>query len=489
MGRRDVLSGETVIGRDRLIRHRTWENFGFGCTYAWLMTMLFGGGVGRIAGFDQMVLSIGFLLAGIGAGAVFSYASKTNVRVAGPIRSVPPVFVGALGSLMTVLIFVPLEGLALFVVLPIACVLSGCCYMLLVLRGNEVWAHARAERAMLNVSMGSLFAMLLCILSIVMPPIVSAALSSVLLLLGSVILNMTHVGRQQVRRHGEPSSMERRLLFKILAFVASFSFALGSLSALASLDASPGFHIALIAGPLAMSACIVAMTARFSPPTAFRRIHQLGNPIISIGCLLTLAATSVFGFGCSLMLGGIIACDLFMWFVNAEIVARTKRPAEEVLARSCMIEAMASLAGYATVAVLDPLLGADDGTSFVTALALICGILSVVVGSFVFTSHDARRLIESHQMAERSFVLADACAAISDACGLSPREQEVMPLLAGGRDSPYIQSTLVIAQNTAKTHMRNVYRKTGVSNKQELIAFTHEKLARMKDEAVRPSDV
>ena len=131
MGRRNMLSGETVIGRDRLIRHRTWENFGFGCTYAWLMTMLFGGDVGRIAGFDQMVLSIGFLLAGIGAGAVFSYASKTNVRVAGPIRSVPPFLIGALGSLMTVLIFVPLEGLALLVVLPISCVLSGCCYMLL----------------------------------------------------------------------------------------------------------------------------------------------------------------------------------------------------------------------------------------------------------------------------------------------------------------------------------------------------------------------
>ncbi len=69
-----------------------------------------------------------------------------------------------------------------------------------------------------------------------------------------------------------------------------------------------------------------------------------------------------------------------MWFVNAEIVARTKRPAEEGLARSCMIEAMAALAGDATVSVLGPLLGVDDGTSFVTALALICGILSVVVG-------------------------------------------------------------------------------------------------------------
>ena len=42
-------------------------------------------------------------------------------------------------------------------------------------------------------------------------------------------------------------------------------------------------------------------------------------------------------------------------------------------------------------------------------------------------------------------------------------------MLAKGRNRPYICSELTISTETAKTHIKNVYRKTGVHSHQELL--------------------
>jgi DNA-binding CsgD family transcriptional regulator len=53
---------------------------------------------------------------------------------------------------------------------------------------------------------------------------------------------------------------------------------------------------------------------------------------------------------------------------------------------------------------------------------------------------------------------------------MSRREREVCDLLIGGLTNKEIADKLCISENTAKTHTRHVYRKMGVSNRQELIA-------------------
>lgn len=53
--------------------------------------------------------------------------------------------------------------------------------------------------------------------------------------------------------------------------------------------------------------------------------------------------------------------------------------------------------------------------------------------------------------------------------GLTEREVEILRLLLEGRSVPYIKETLYISSNTAKTHVRHIYQKMGVHNRQELI--------------------
>lgn len=55
--------------------------------------------------------------------------------------------------------------------------------------------------------------------------------------------------------------------------------------------------------------------------------------------------------------------------------------------------------------------------------------------------------------------------------GLTAREKEVLLLLLGGRNNPYIREKLNISNNTLKTHLRNIYQKLEVGNRQELLSL------------------
>ena len=76
----------------------------------------------------------------------------------------------------------------------------------------------------------------------------------------------------------------------------------------------------------------------------------------------------------------------------------------------------------------------------------------------------------------------DPCALIAERFALSPRETDVLPLLLEGRTISRIQETLFISAGTVSTHIRHIYQKTGVDNRQELIDLAHETAA--QDEAV-----
>ena len=54
---------------------------------------------------------------------------------------------------------------------------------------------------------------------------------------------------------------------------------------------------------------------------------------------------------------------------------------------------------------------------------------------------------------------------------LTPRETEVLALLAKGRNAQHIQEALLISKNTTKTHMKHIYSKMNVHTQQELLSL------------------
>ena len=65
--------------------------------------------------------------------------------------------------------------------------------------------------------------------------------------------------------------------------------------------------------------------------------------------------------------------------------------------------------------------------------------------------------------------LARRCAAAAEARRLTPREREVMELLAQGKSLSGVAHELIIAEGTAKAHTRHIYEKLGINTRQELL--------------------
>ena len=53
---------------------------------------------------------------------------------------------------------------------------------------------------------------------------------------------------------------------------------------------------------------------------------------------------------------------------------------------------------------------------------------------------------------------------------LSPREREVVALVAAGRTNPAIAEELFLSVKTVETHLRNVFVKLGVASRAEVAA-------------------
>ncbi|MGE5602594.1 MAG: response regulator [Nitrososphaerales archaeon] len=59
--------------------------------------------------------------------------------------------------------------------------------------------------------------------------------------------------------------------------------------------------------------------------------------------------------------------------------------------------------------------------------------------------------------------------------GLTPREHEVVALIAAGADNAAIADRLVISENTVKTHVSHIMDKLSVKNRSDLIAWAQQR--------------
>lgn len=67
--------------------------------------------------------------------------------------------------------------------------------------------------------------------------------------------------------------------------------------------------------------------------------------------------------------------------------------------------------------------------------------------------------------------ISKQCAAIQKSFLLSAREAEVMELMARGNSVSHIAESLVVSENTVRTHSKRIYTKLGIHKRQELLAL------------------
>ena len=73
-----------------------------------------------------------------------------------------------------------------------------------------------------------------------------------------------------------------------------------------------------------------------------------------------------------------------------------------------------------------------------------------------------------------------ACEQVAGQYHLTPRESEVLPYLARGRNARYVAGALVISDGTARTHIMHIYQKMEVNSQQSLMDIVEKTAARIR---------
>lgn len=100
-------------------------------------------------------------------------------------------------------------------------------------------------------------------------------------------------------------------------------------------------------------------------------------------------------------------------------------------------------------------------------LTLVITSLFLIYLIWSFAWNTVRRSKEESGVTTSS--LEEACAAVCQRFALSARESEILNYLGRGYSSTYIAKDLFISENTVRSHIKNIYRKMNIDNRQNLL--------------------
>ena len=115
------------------------------------------------------------------------------------------------------------------------------------------------------------------------------------------------------------------------------------------------------------------------------------------------------------------------------------------------------------------------------AIAFIVFAACMVDKHNLDNSFVAQNPADSVGEAPRHAYFHEALDALAQEHKLTATEQSVLHLVAQGMNAESVSKELVVSVNTAKTHIRNIYSKTGVHSQQDLIALAHKKKDEMRE--------
>ncbi|MCR5582232.1 MAG: LuxR family transcriptional regulator [Eggerthellaceae bacterium] len=467
-----LLACDSGGEKSRTFANRAWEVLGFGTHYTWLFCVVFGTVIysespsPTISAWSRPLFMAGLAIAYT---CMFFIRSTRFATIARNRNAI--IVAGGMESLATILLVAAIAYSSIPIIAIAAC-LAGMSNAFIMIAGNIVWSRIRSERVMIHLTAGALMAGILYFLFSAMHPLAACTIVCALPLMGTIILAGTRNAKQRPPsfRRVDPTSGKAptRLLIFMICVSFAWGAALGALYAWDFAGQATGGASCMMLGALAASILAFTIAARVTPTHMLKRFSQAGTFALMAGTVLALIVPrEYYAFACAFATLGFVLLDLFLWYLNADLVSRSGRSPLDVLARACATEWLAALAGYLAAGYTVQV--SEQGIQAATIILFaFCALLLAFAQSFVFTSIEALQLIDV-QEPDHHDSLEDACSSLAEEHSLSARESEVMLYLAYGRSVPYIQDKLTLSQSTVKTHVRNIYRKLGVDGKQSLI--------------------
>ncbi len=136
---------------------------------------------------------------------------------------------------------------------------------------------------------------------------------------------------------------------------------------------------------------------------------------------------------------------------------------------------VAMLVGSALAFAADSRAGTGPYVRLVTFVYYVVVLLDLAYTTWRLMARGSRDEVDGLPATSRPETFEETIAQRMDELvrdyGLTAREREVCEYLWHGYNSGHIAKALLISGNTARTHIRNIYRKLGVSSREELLAL------------------
>ncbi|WP_080801041.1 LuxR family transcriptional regulator [Arabiibacter massiliensis] len=298
----------------------------------------------------------------------------------------------------------------------------------------------------------------------------------------TLLVNAPPLARAKEPRKREPFGKDS--LFLLIVFVVACAFGLVNAQAMETVAEGSFFAYASLVIRAAASAVVFIGYLRFS----WRPYSILGVSLLLMAVGLVVGGLVGSPLASWLFLAGYLCFDVLIW---ALVIVLNYRSGIPLLRTVCIVYAIDQLGIFVGTAASMSSLDARALSSF--SIVLGCALLVLMV----WFSNRKSPVRDSFSMYEIEFDARKAApdgpaapdetapvptlregrlAELTARYFLSAREVEILSLLVSGRNGPYIAELLCVSDNTVKTHIRHIYTKLDVHNRQELLdlAFSSE---------------
>ena len=262
--------------------------------------------------------------------------------------------------------------------------------------------------------------------------------------------------------------------------IAAYELVPGFVTSIAHVNNTSGLY-AFYA--MEMSVVAVLCFAFGRKPGFLRVINRFVLPLLSVGLIaLGLFSANQVDIALAASLSGSMLFEAFLFCRLAQLARLHRAEPLHLFA----VGGAAMQAGLCISYLLVPVLSSPAQIT-VACVALLLVVLFVVGEPFftrqeatqpnglgldtTYTAGDCGETEEGSRPAAVSAtkMFQETCAAYAASIGLSARESDVLVLAMQGKNISVLADELSIAPSTVKTHLRSIYHKAGVADRQELI--------------------
>jgi len=427
----------------------------------------------------QAVTALSFLVAVLFARRLMSASGERLLMVGGAVLGCIGTVVATLGQDQTG------GGAPVYLILAWVCLGVACAFITLL--WGRFYATVGLQRASLYTPLSLVLAVVVGFVLSVMQPLAAIVVIALLPLVtvGMYVLvaqELPAPHEQQARSpranaapgHSQPYEVLWRIMVAIGVYGATLGFYLYSQGLFGEGGPPPstGRIVAL---------CVPLLTILLLQRSSFGLVFRITLPLTAAGfMLLPFLGMDAGWIGAAVVSAGGTLFDILMWIALSEIAHRGTLSSIRVFGLGRAANAGGIALGWAGSYLLLRTSGVEPTAVLAFSLGMV--FILILTTTLIFKEGDfpaeeavAGAALPAGADPDEPVTRPAAgrwrrcCATIAHEYSLSPREEEVMVLLAKGRSMKHIEDELVISYHTAKSHANHIYRKLGVHSREELI--------------------